>query len=381
MPKKQRKKKVIIIRSNGVNPDPRVEKEALFLSENFKVEILGWDREKKAKRFEKRNKYTIYRCQITSGYGRGIKNLIKLLVWWIYEFFWLLKKQFDIIHACDFDTYLPALLVAKIKNKKIIYDIYDFYSDMNINAPLLLKKIIRKLDLFLMKFSDMVILADDIRKFQIEGAKTKKLIFIYNAPEDYYNYFKKKFHKNQKNNNFVLGYIGLIKKERGFDFIIETMKDLPEVKLVIGGYGPYEKQLLKKIKKIKNIKFLGRIYDYKKTLEIEFLSDALFALYDPTVPNHKHSSPNKLFEAMMLAKPIIVSCNTGMDKKVEKYKCGIIINYNNKNELKEAILKLKEMKFRADDFYGKNGRRAYEEKFHPLLMKKQLIKAYRDILK
>lgn len=41
------KKKIIFLRSNPVNPDSRVEKEASTLIQNgFEVEVIGWDREK-----------------------------------------------------------------------------------------------------------------------------------------------------------------------------------------------------------------------------------------------------------------------------------------------------------------------------------------------
>jgi len=377
---KRKKKKIIFIRTHSINPDPRVEKEAGYLLKDYNIEILGWDRQKECQKEENRNGYKIHRYQIRGFCGRGLRNVIGLIGWSFYEFFWLIFQKFDILHACDFDTYLPALLIAKIKNKKIVYDIFDFYSEMILNVPLFVKKIIRKLDIFLIQFADGVIIADENRKKQIKDSKPKRLAVIYNTPEDYYQKFKNNIEITRQSKNFVLGYVGLLRKERGLDVIVEALRELPDVKLVIGGFGPYAEEFKKRIRNFENIEFLGKVFPYERTLEVLSKCDVLFALYDPEIPNHKYSSPNKLFEAMMLAKPIIISRNTGMDKIVEKYKCGIVVDYDNHYQLREAILKLKEMKEKGDNFYGKNGREAYLNTFHPDVMRNRLLKLYKEVL-
>lgn len=372
----KKREKIIFVRSNSVNPDSRLEKEISYLSNDYKIEVLGWDRERKYKKVEEKQEYKIYRCQIKGQYGGGIKNLIYSILWFFYEFFWLISHSFEIIHTCDFDTYLVALIVAKIKRKKIVYDIFDFYAEMIIGVPDFLKKIIKKIDLFLIHFADGILIADENRIHQISDSHPKKLVIIYNTPPDFFEKYKENIQKSKNNLDFILGYVGLLQKERGFDYLIDLIKEMEGVKLVIGGFGPYEQAIKRKIKGVKNIEFLGKISPYEKTLEIESKFNVLFALYDPSVPNHRYSSPNKLFEAMMLQKPIIVTRDTGMDKIVEKYQCGIIVDYNNKTQLKKAILKLKE----NNNSYGKNGREAYLKFFHSDIMKNRLLQFYKEIL-
>lgn len=373
-----KKKKIIFVRSNHINPDPRIEKEISYLLDYYNIEVLGWDREKECQKVENKNGYKIYRCQIKGNYGSKIKNAINLIIWFFYEFFWLMTHSFEIIHACDFDTCLPALIVAKIRKKKIIYDIFDFYSDM-IFLPKIFTEIIKRLDLFLIQFVDGVILCDDNRKEQIKGSNPKKITVIYNTPKDYFNIFKSNIEKARASNNFTLGYIGLLHKTRGLDSMIDLVKRLRDINLIIGGWGPYEKEIKRKIIGVRNIQFLGKVFPYKKTIEILSKCDALFAIYDPRVPNHKYSSPNKLFEAMMLSKPIIVSKNTGMDEKVKQYQCGIVVDYDNINEIVSAIKELKVKKSNNDNNYGINGRKVYENLFHPKIMQERILNFYRDL--
>ncbi len=375
-----KRKSVIIVRSNGVNPDPRVEKEASFLAKNYNVEILAWDRKREMIKIEKKSEYTIYRCHLKGCYGAGIKNIFSIFLWMIYEFFWLLNHHYDIIHACDLDTYLPALIVAKLKKKKIVYDIFDFYADMLMHVPTIFKKIIKKIDLFSMQFANGVIIADENRINQIAGSRPKKLIAIYNTPPDFYEAYKDNIQNTERTSKFTLGYIGLLQEERGFIYLIDVVKSIKDARLIIGGSGIFEEEIQKGIKNFSNIEFIGKVSPYEKTLAIESTFDAFIALYDPDIPNHRYSSPNKLFEAMMLGKPIIVSKDTGMDKLVAKYQCGIVVKYGDEKELEKAILQLKTMKDKGDNSYGRNGREAYLNIFHPKIMEKRLLNFYKEIL-
>ena len=46
-------------------------------------------------------------------------------------------------------------------------------------------------------------------------------------------------------------------------------------------------------------------------------------MYDPNVPNHRYSAPNKFYEALALGKPIVVAKGTGIDVEVERLGVGI----------------------------------------------------------
>ncbi|MDD5606584.1 MAG: glycosyltransferase family 4 protein [Candidatus Pacebacteria bacterium] len=378
------KKKVVFLRSNPVNPDPRVENEISYLIENYEIEVLGWDRKKENKKEEIRKNFIIFRYQGRGRYGSGLRNIIPILKWWIYEFIWLLNRKVDFIHVCDFDTYLPALLVAKIKKKKIIYDIVDFYVDSAAStAPLFLKKIIKKIDLFLIQFADGVIIADDRRLNQIHGAKPKKVISLYNSPPDLYKEFNRNIENVKKNKKFIIGYFGLVEKNRGFDMIINIVSkkaNRNKMNLIVFGEGPYMENIIRKIKNenIQNVRINKKIY-YKKALEEFSKCDITFALYDPKVPNYRYSSPNKLFEAMMFGKPIIVNKNTSMDKIVEYHKCGIVVDYNNEEEIEKAIFKLIKLKTKSVNFYGEAGRNAYLKFFHHKVLREKLIRFYESV--
>lgn len=375
-------KTVVIVRSNAIDPNPRVEKAAAYLSGHYQVSVLGWDRTRQAEKLERRQGYTIHRCQLKGQYGSGKRNVFKLMCWSVYEFFWLLGHQFDVVHACDFDSYLSALLAAKIKRKRIVYDICDFYAESVVHVPSYVKTTIAKVDIALMKYADGVILADESRREQIAAAKSRRLVDIYNVPPDHCLAAQPAPPDSPSQDVFTLGYVGVIQRERSLSMLIDVVSGISQVRLVIGGFGlrDYEEELRHKASTLANVAYLGRVAPYDRTLHVLASSDALFAIYDPQVPNHRYSSPNKLFEAMMLEKPIIVSRGTGMDRIVERFACGICVDYGDREQLLDAIVTLRDMKERGINTYGENGRRAYLSTFHPNTMQTRMLRFYESLL-
>ncbi len=369
---------ILICRSNPVAPDPRVEKEAAVLTEaGHRVSVIGWDRSTSFPINEKKGQYEIYRIPIPAKYGMGMGNLIKLLSWQARLSLWLYihRGEVDILHACDFDTVLPCLLMKLIFGKKLIYDIFDFYPDHLRNTPLWIKQAIRKLDYWIITRADAIILVDDSRREQIKETTPLRLSVIYNSPED--NNPLKKNSESPLRNNIKLAYVGLLQKERGLLEILSIMEKHPQWTLDVAGFGGDEEVIHAVCKGLPNVNWHGTV-QYKDALELSSQADILFATYDPTIPNHRYSSPNKLFEAMMLGKPIIVCHNTNMDMIVSQHNCGIVVAYGNELELENALLRL------ANDpalcaSLGNNARKAYETYYSWNIMKSRLIELYSQI--
>ena len=151
-------------------------KEAKSLSRNgLEVFILGRDKEGIYKKYEVHDEYKIYRFNYKIGkYSlatfRTIFLPLSLLIWWIYEYFFLIKHDWDVVHSCDFDTLIPAILAAKVKRKKLVYDIFDVYSDMitSTNIPISLLSILKFLEEFFIRFANVIILPDISRKSQLK---------------------------------------------------------------------------------------------------------------------------------------------------------------------------------------------------------------------
>src|SRR5690554_6167468 len=115
-------KRVVLLRSNPVNPYPRLEKMAnTLLKMGYYVTVLGWDRSEnydavKSNLNLTNGKAEIIRVGIKSKFSAGIRsNLVPLLKFQSFIKKWLKKNRncYDIIHAYDFDTGYISKGIAK----------------------------------------------------------------------------------------------------------------------------------------------------------------------------------------------------------------------------------------------------------------------------
>jgi len=366
--------KVIMLRSNPISPDVRLEKEANTLADaGYDVTLLGWLRYGNDSILETRSKYTIKRIKFLAPFGKRI--VFYLPFWWSLVFFHLLTDEWDVVHAADLDTFVPALCAAKLRRKKVVYDIFDFYVDM-VSFPAPISSCIAKFDIFLMRFADALIIVDPSRLKQIKRENDSSVAIIFNSPMDDNCISDTKFHKDEQ--YFKIFYSGHLFKDRDFNSIIEIVKENKNLRLEVVGWGDFEEEFIELIGEESRISFGGMI-PYKEVIQRTLKSDLLFALYDPSVPNNLYASPNKLFEAMMCGKPIIVNDGTSMAEIVRKENCGLIVPYGNVNAIKHAILML------IDDpqlcrQLGENGRKAYEQKYNWKIMERRLLDVYNEIL-
>lgn len=374
---------ITMIRSNAVNPDSRVEKEANSLSKlGHNVRILAWDREENYKLRSdmltlQDSEIQIYRKGIKASFGGGVNNLIPLIKFQLTIILFLIKnrKEIEVVHACDFDTALSAFLFAKIYRKKMVYDIFDYYVEA-FRVPNKLKKFIEKVDVLIINNVDVVIITADSRKKQIDKAVPKRVYVIHNSPNEIKESQIEK-EKYTKGTKFKIGYVGVLGKGRFLEEASSVVaKDL-ELELYIGGFGELEKHFTDMGKKHDNIKFLGKM-EYREVLQLESECDILFAIYDPKIPNHRYSTPNKLYEALMLGKPIIVAKGTGIDQLVDIEKVGKEIEYTER-EFEQAIISIKERLKKEKEKIQEQNKEIYRQEFSWDIMEKRIREIYMKI--
>lgn len=387
--------RIIITRSNPIDPDPRVEKAAAALTEaGYTVNLLGWDRSAALPRRETIAGAACIRLPIRAQFGHGLGNLGPALRWQWGLAGWLVRhrREYDIVHACDFDTVLPALLGKFLFGKRVVYDIFDFYADHLRATPGWAKSLIRGVDLWTIRCVDALIITDESRWAQVGGQLPQNRVVILNTPADLFKDFNHKVHKDAQSFSLCdplcplvpfrvswlnLVYIGLLQIERGLLDVLALLSDHPNWHLDLAGFGGDEKQILALSEELPNVTWHGRI-PYGRALELTAAADVVLALYDPTIDNHRYASPNKLYEAMMLGKPVIVAANTNIDRIVQVENCGLVVEYGNRHELAAALEGLQADRLLCQQI-GQNARRAYEREYNWHQMKTRLLALYAQL--
>lgn len=340
--------RVVMMRSNPVRPYPRLEKMAnCIVGMGNEVTVLAWDRDETyAPREEtlhlKNADIRIIRVGIKGQFSGGFKkNAIGLAHFEKFIYSWLKKhrREYDVIHAYDFDCGYVASKIAKKYRKKFVYDIADYYVESHGFKDSFLGNILEKKEIEVINSADATIICTEERVNQISKAKPKEVVVIHNTPDLEMYEDKTERMLLHQSDRLKLVYVGVLGTSRFIDSIAEVVSERNDCEFHIGGFGGGMEELFKLFAaKYDNIFFYGRI-PYRETIELEKECDVMCALYDPVVPNHRYAAPNKFYEALALGKPLIMAKNTGMSQVVEDNQIGEVITYN-KNELNEAIDRL-----------------------------------------
>ncbi|BAM69534.1 glycosyltransferase [Methanothermobacter sp. CaT2] len=371
-------KKIVLIRSLPFTRDIRIKKEALSLRSFYDVSVIMWDRDGSLKDSDIEN-LKIKRFPLETSTKK--KTTIYMPLWWLFIVFNLIGEKWDYVHAADFDTFFPAIFICKLRKIPIIYDIVDFYSDTVLYFSRVLSFVVATIDKFLMNFADAIILPDKARLEQVGLSDESKVYFIVNSPSSKeYKDLSINYNFKREDRKLNLFFGGGVSPERGIDFLCEAVKESQEFYLRVIGPAPYayRKFLYATYNNCKNIDLHLKAVPHETIINETMNADVTFALYDPNVPNNRYASPNKLYEAMMCSKPIIVSDNTTMANIVREEKCGLIVPYGNVEKLKEVLNLLKESPNLRKKL-GKNGKKAYENSYNWEIMEKRLLAIYENL--
>lgn len=366
---------VVIVRSSPDIYDSRVKKIAHSLSKKYNVIILSWDRDGNLKPFEKIGRSIwVRRFRLKAPYGKIQLALYFPSFWlWVLVNLFIMKPKF--IHVCDLDTLIPVYIYKILVKSKLIFDSFDKYSMMIAHPKYKIVSVIAEiLENILAYKSDALIVASKDRLITYGRFLPKFIEVIMNCPEDTLIKRKKPrlaIELRKKPNELVLVYAGAIARDRGLLILKEAIRCLKDICLIIAGRNL--DGTLKELVQEPNIRYVG-ILPYEDVLSLEAQADVIPVLYDPSTPINRMANPNKLFEAMMLGKPVITSVCKNI---VKECRCGLIVEYN-VDSVRKAILLLKN-----DDVLRKKlgtaGYTAFKWKYNWKYMEQKLLRLYEKL--
>ncbi|NLG33360.1 MAG: glycosyltransferase family 4 protein, partial [Syntrophomonadaceae bacterium] len=174
-------------------------------------------------------------------------------------------------------------------------------------------------------------------------------------------------------------YVGVLHPDRGIEHVIKVIKQIPTVRFIYAGYGPLENELGLLSSNVTNIEFMGRI-DYDTALRLEAGALAIVAFYNSALGgNNLYAAPNKLFEALMLGKPLITSEGTLLADIVKSEDIGYVIPFGDEELLDKTLLHIVNNPIEAEQ-KGKRARYLYDIKYSAGIAKKRLLDIYHNLI-
>ena len=308
--------------------------------------------------------------------GNGIKRVINIFTFVLLLRFLrksIFKMKVDVVIASStypLDIY-PAKKIADEHSAKLIFEPHDLWptvlyevGGMSRRHPFV--RLLQRAEDVCCKYSDAVVSLhpDNILHLKTRGCDTEKYYHIPNGVDidnwelsnEFDGEHKDVINQLKNEGKLILMYAGSVAVANGLDVLVDTAKDIDNVAVVVIGEGPSKKELIEKAQKSNNynVTFLPKI-DKKFIPNLLDLADILFVGFVDS-PLYKFGiSPNKLWDYMMAAKPIIMSINSSNDP-VNDAQCGFSINPGSKKELIDSIEKLVEIGADAREKLGGNGR-------------------------
>lgn len=367
---------VVFLREGDLSLDSRALKELSVIDEYKNVEVVGMDdfgmKEDSYTYKNQHFKITNYQVRYHSRLG----HIWALIKYYFFAFKKISKNRSDIdfIYAVNMWLGLVAFVAYKIYKIPYIYDIYDSLPYTR-NYPTLLRKIMVYFERIVINSSDSTIIVSDERVEQISKARPKRLEIIYNSPEidsASLDGIKKDTDK------YRVVYIGGLAPYRAIPELLAAIADLPDFELIIGGDGALRELVEEYANKYSNITYVGR-KKYEDVLKIEQTADALTALYDPAIPNHKYASPNKFFESFALGKPVLMFKDTGMDSWLLTEDAGVVIQGVNKESVENGLVDIREKYSGKQNELKERMQSVFNKKFSWNLMKIKLSELIQNV--
>ena len=316
-------KRLVIMRASHVSPDPRVERAAAVASSTgLDVHVLAcWDRAGDLTPSERRRDFSVVRYRRTAQHGRGLRDLLGLVLfqWFLLRRTLRDRRSLAAIHACDLSTGITGLLLARLLRVPRSTTC-STTTPTRFPVPRSALPVVRRIETFVIQNADEVILASGTRIAQIAPAQPHSLTIVENSPD-----LEMIPAANLPLTD--LGYVGILARGRLLLEVARAVAEDATLSLRIAGFGPLENEVAAIADRAPNIEYLGKV-DANRALQVLASSVVMFATYDPKVPNHRYSVPNKLAEALALGKPLIVCSGTSIDRQVEAAGIGRVIEYD-----------------------------------------------------
>lgn len=333
-------KKVKMILTNSFDPDPRVYKEAKYLiSIGMQVEILCWDRENVYldKEIENVDGIEIKRFYPYSKYGSGIKQVKAYLDFKEQVKQYLKDKDYDYIHCHDLDGIIIGNSVRD-RNSKLIFDMHENYEINGRNQKI--RYFVRMIVNYYQNKSDYLIFVNELQKEFMSHKNKNKSVYLPNYPstDDLKNCTK------SVSDKLRISYIGSVRQYDELKVLMDACKDLGSVSISIHGAGIAYERLNSIKNEYNNVKVTGR-YDFMQSSELYSEADLLYVIYPTSSMQYLTSYPVKFFESIITKTPVIVGKNTVLEKFVEKYDIGFVVDGDNIEDVRKLIIYIDENKY------------------------------------
>jgi glycosyltransferase involved in cell wall biosynthesis len=383
-------------------PEIRLEKEVRTLQKAGHKITIVCSMKKKITAYDTWEGCDVIRLsEKTSRFGKLLKFIT--FNWTFYDKFWdknldqIIKTyEIDVLHVHDLPMLKTSLIAAKRNKIPVVIDFHENYpgalpyyiDDGTFLSKILLNMIsIKRWERYEITDSaaanHILVVVDEAKERLISQGIDEKKITVLENTEDVENFCSMKIDpeiKTSYEKDFILIYVGGFGGDhRGLLTVIEAIPiiaiEIPNIRLVLVGDGPIKPRLIKLTKQL-GLETKVTFIDWQPFIKVSSWIDRgdICIIPHNSNPQTEATSPHKLFQYMLMKKPIIVSSCRPLKRVIEECQAGLVFQAGDRVDFAKKVIDLKDEKVRLK--YGENGHLYATNKYNWELLSYKLLTVY-----
>ena len=328
---KSKNKKIIVSVTSDLVSDSRVHKICNTL-QNMGFEVLLVGRKLPKSLSVESRQYAVRRFDLPIIKGPQFYALFNIRL-----FLFLLFSKSDILLSNDLDTLPANFIVSKIKNKPLVYDSHEYFTEVPelINRPRV-KKVWEWIEKKMVpKIKYAITVCDSIANIYFEKYSTHFKV-VRNIPVSAKTVSIEKIEKSEK----IILYQGAVNIGRGLEQAILAMHFIENAILIIAGDGDIKTDLEKLVAKenLQNkVDFKGRL-PLDELIKLTPQAHLGLSIEEDLGLNYRYALPNKLFDYIHAQVPVLITNLPEMAAIINQYRIGEITESLEPKFLSEKIV-------------------------------------------
>ena len=254
----------------------------------------------------------------------------------------LLKIRPDIVCAVNEDNVLRVAPLRSTAYGRLVCDVYDSHADRVSERAWFIRWPTNAATWLAWALSDRLVATDE-RRWENFGRHRQRTIVVGNYPLDPHI----ELNRCIPEGDIKVFLSGSLSRARGLDNVLQAVRTIDNARLVVAGWpsDAFAKESLKD----PLVDYRGMVTP-RESLEIGATCDAFLAFYEPSCRNHILASPNKVFDALSVGRPVIINDEALISQWVDRMGVGFTCPYGDVSQLRHIIVSLAEKRKTLDEF-------------------------------
>jgi glycosyltransferase involved in cell wall biosynthesis len=361
--------KSLMIVSNDVLRDARVQREGKSLVRaGNQVDVIGWDRKGTASREEEIDGIQVKRIRNSALMRAAPNDLFRNPLWWRLAYKEGLRHEFDLVHCHDLDTLQSGVRLKKKRGTPLVFDAHEIFTYMiEEDVSRIVVNYAKRMEKSLLRDVDQMVTVNDALRKYYQERFDGDITVVMNCPERVLEEYEAPTAEK-----FTILYVGTLHKSRFVRELVDVVASIENVHLKIGGEKELYGEIEKRCAQVDNAEFLGTV-PLEKVMPLTRESNVIFCMFDPSNRINQVGTPNKIFEAMAMGRPVVVTKGILSGEIVEAEGCGMAVEYGER-PLREALTTLRDDQTLCEKI-GRKGLEAAKREYNWPAQEKKLLNA------